>query len=575
MFSEVVTERKLAEQEIRQRTEDLILINALNEAVNRGEDVSGIIDTLARETRKAFACQDAAIYLLSRDAKSLELQNATLSQTIVDKIERLIGSTIPKVQIPIRENSYFKKILANNKGLITNDPETIQQWMQEFTNTPFLPQASRAPIRKIIPKIYELLNIHSVITIPLISSGHTIGLLDLSSKEQFSEADLHRIRNISSQVTAVILRKQAEQQVKLQLKRMRALNEIDRAIASSLDMRLSLDILLSEVLSQLSVDAASVLLLDGYSHSLEYIAGKGFYSSHIRHSRMRLGDGLAGKVGLERKSFHVPNLEEVASQFKRAELLKDEKFVEYFGVPLIAKGQLKGILEIFHRAPLEPDLEWVNYLETLGGQAAIAIDNAQLFEGMQHSNLELITAYDATIAGWSHAMDLRDKETEGHTLRVTELTLKLAEKMGISQQEQVHVRRGALLHDIGKLGVPDQILLKPGKLTDEEWVIMRQHPVYALNMLMSINYLRPALDIPYCHHEKWDGSGYPRGLKDEQIPLAARIFAVVDVWDALRSDRPYRASWSVEKTRAYILEQSGKHFDPKVVEAFLPLIENE
>ena len=192
---------------------------------------------------------------------------------------------------------------------------------------------------------------------------------------------------------------------------MRALNEIDRAIASSLDMRLSLDILLSEVLSQLSVDAASVLLLDGYSHSLEYIAGKGFYSSHIRHSRMRLGDGLAGKVGLERKSLHVPNLEEVASQFKRAELLKDEKFVEYFGVPLIAKGQLKGILEIFHRAPLEPDLEWVNYLETLGGQAAIAIDNAQLFEGMQHSNLELITAYDATIAGWSHAMDLRDKET--------------------------------------------------------------------------------------------------------------------------------------------------------------------
>ncbi len=382
------------------------------------------------------------------------------------------------------------------------------------------------------------------------------------------------VRGIVVNYHDITERKQAEEQVKLQLKRMRALSEIDRAIASSLDMRLSLDILLSEVLSQLNVDAASVLLLDGYSHSLEYVAGKGFRSSQVRQSRMRLGDGLAGKVGLERKSLHLPNLDEAASQFKRAELFKEEKFVEYFGVPLIAKGQLKGVLEVFHRAPLEPDPEWMNYLKTLGRQAAIAIDNVQLFEGMQHSNLELITAYDATIAGWSQAMDLRDKETEGHTLRVTELTLKLAEKMGISQQEQVHVRRGALLHDIGKLGVPDHILLKPGKLTDEEWVIMRQHPVYALNMLISINYLRPALDIPYCHHEKWDGSGYPRGLKGEQIPLSARIFAIVDVWDALRSDRPYRASWSVEKTRDYILEQSGKHFDPKVVEAFLPLIEN-
>jgi putative nucleotidyltransferase with HDIG domain len=240
---------------------------------------------------------------------------------------------------------------------------------------------------------------------------------------------------------------------------------------------------------------------------------------------------------------------------------------------LIAKGQLKGVLEIFNREALNPDPEWLDYLETLGRQAAIAIENAQLFEGLQKSNQELFMAYDATIAGWSHAMDLRDKETEGHTQRVSELTLKLAERMGISQQEQVHIRRGALLHDIGKLGVPDQILLKPGKLTEEEWVIMRKHPTYALEMLMPIYYLRPALDIPYCHHEKWDGTGYPRGLKGEEIPLAARIFAVVDVWDALRSDRPYRDGWSPKKTRDYILAESGKHFEPKVVEIFMELLE--
>ena len=157
--------------------------------------------------------------------------------------------------------------------------------------------------------------------------------------------------------------------------------------------------------------------------------------------------------------------------------------------------------------------------------------------------------------------------------RVTEMTLKLAREMGLSDAELVHVRRGALLHDIGKMGVPDYILHKPGALTDEEWEIMRKHPVYAYEMLSPIAYLRPALDIPYCHHEKWDGTGYPRGLQGEQIPVAARIFAIVDVWDALRSERPYRQAWSDEAALAHIKEQAGKHFDPQVVETFVRVLE--
>jgi HD-GYP domain-containing protein (c-di-GMP phosphodiesterase class II) len=238
----------------------------------------------------------------------------------------------------------------------------------------------------------------------------------------------------------------------------------------------------------------------------------------------------------------------------------------------MAKGQIKGVLEIFHRSLLQPNQEWLDFLETLGGQTAIAVDNAELFENLQRSNLDLTFAYDKTIEGWSRAMDLRDHETEGHTLRVADLTVRLAREMNISKQQIVHLRRGALLHDMGKLAIPDAILHKPGKLTPEEWEIMRQHPRYAYEMLSSIDYLQPALDIPYCHHEKWDGTGYPRGLKGEQIPLAARIFAVVDVWDALRSDRPYRKAWSEEKTLAYIREQSGTHFDPQVVGAFMKVI---
>lgn len=191
----------------------------------------------------------------------------------------------------------------------------------------------------------------------------------------------------------------------------------------------------------------------------------------------------------------------------------------------------------------------------------------------EHKKLQM--AYEATIEGWSHAMDLRDKETEGHTQRVTELTLKMAHALHVGEEEQTHIRRGALLHDIGKLGIPDSILLKEGKLTDEEWVLMRKHPVHAHEMLSQIEYLRPALDIPYNHHEKWDGTGYPRGLKGEAIPLAARMFAIADVWDAVTSDRPYRAAWTKEQALTYIIENSGTHFDPAMVQVFLKVIKKE
>ena len=187
---------------------------------------------------------------------------------------------------------------------------------------------------------------------------------------------------------------------------------------------------------------------------------------------------------------------------------------------------------------------------------------------IDEAHLQLLSAYDATIEGWSRAMDLRDKETEGHTQRVTTLAEKLARLADMSEDDLINIRRGSLLHDIGKMGVPDSILLKPDKLTDEEWIIMRKHPEYAYNLIQPIEYLRPALDIPYCHHEKWDGSGYPRGLKGDEIPLSARIFAIIDVWDAVTSDRPYRLAWDKQKALEYIREQNGKHFDPHVVELF-------
>ncbi len=187
--------------------------------------------------------------------------------------------------------------------------------------------------------------------------------------------------------------------------------------------------------------------------------------------------------------------------------------------------------------------------------------------------MELAIAYDATIEGWSHAMDLRDEETEGHTQRVVDMTMKLAADFGFSGEMLMHIRRGALLHDIGKLGVPDSILLKHDSLNDDEWAVMKKHPAFAFEMLAPIRYLNRAINIPYCHHEKWDGTGYPRGLKGEQIPLEARIFAVVDVWDALTSDRPYRKAWTPQKALNHIQSLANTHFDPAVVERFMALTE--
>jgi putative nucleotidyltransferase with HDIG domain len=217
----------------------------------------------------------------------------------------------------------------------------------------------------------------------------------------------------------------------------------------------------------------------------------------------------------------------------------------------------------------------LDFLEALASQAAIMIGYAKLLEDLQRSNTELNLAYDSTLEGWSRALEVRDQETKGHSHRVAEITLRLARAMKVSEQDLVHIYRGALLHDIGKLGIPDNILLKSGPLNEEEREMIRRHPTIAFEMLAPIFYLRPALDIPYSHHEMWDGAGYPRGLKGEEIPLAARIFAVVDVWDALTSDRPYRKAWSEEAALAYIREQSGKHFDPQVVDAFLSLIDHE
>jgi PAS domain S-box-containing protein len=361
----------------------------------------------------------------------------------------------------------------------------------------------------------------------------------------------------------------AEKMIQQQLEHLTALVETSRAINFSFDLGLSLTTLLTRAMVQLQVDAADVLLFNPAPRALEYVAGRGFRTRALETASRALDKGYAAKVAQAPRIVSILDLAKRQDGLIGGVNLAGEDFVSYHGVPLIAKGKFMGVLEVFRRSKEVHREGWVDFLQALASQAAIAIDNAALFEKLQNSNTELAQAYDATIEGWSRAMEMRDNVTEGHTQRVAVLTVKLGRLFEMDEAELVQVRWGALLHDIGKMGIPDGILLKTEQLTETEWAVMKKHPVFAYQMLSPIRYLRAALDIPSSHHEKWDGTGYPLGLKGEQIPLAARIFAVVDVWDALRSDRHYRSPWPLERVRAHLRSLAGSHFDPRVVEVCL------
>ncbi len=391
----------------------------------------------------------------------------------------------------------------------------------------------------------------------------------VSQPGAFSPDDERLISIFAERAALALEHSRLNAQTDSRMQQLLALRTIDMAICNSFDTTLTLAILLEQVTKQLGVDAADILAFNVTTQTFKFSSECGFRTPMLQHTLIKYGAGFAWRVVRERQKVVVPDIRAEADGLQRTPDLSSEQFITYVGIPLLAKGQVKGVLEVFQREPLALDAEKYAFLEMLAGQAAIAIDNSELFEHLQSSNAELGMAYDSTLAGWANALELRDKETEGHTRRVTDLTIRLAEKLGVNQNDIVHIYRGALLHDIGKIGVPDSIVLKPGPLTIEEFATMCKHPQYAYDMLSQIAYLRQALDIPYCHHEKWDGTGYPRGLKGEQIPLGARIFSVVDVWDALTSDRPYRKAWQAEKARQYIQEQAGFQFDRSVVAAFL------
>jgi PAS domain S-box-containing protein/putative nucleotidyltransferase with HDIG domain len=537
-----ITESKRAEENLYHRLAELEAISRISAALRTAQTLEEMLPILLDETLAALDSTAGVIWLY-------EPKNDALRMVIARGWFNQLGES------PIKPGEGIAgMVFARGEAYLSPEFATDRR--------------ARSSVVESIPRGW------GGICVPIRAAAEVVGVLFVSVQlpREITPEEVKLLTSLAEMAGTAMHRLRLHEETVRRLEILQALHTVDRTITASLDARTTLNVLLEQVSARLGVDAAGVLLYNPQLLILEYAAGRGFHSQNYERSRLHLGEGIAGRAALERRMIQIDHILD-SPDFVRSELLRSEGFTAYAVVPFVAKGQLKGVLEVFHRTPLGPSAEWQAFLDAFAYQAAIAIDNIQLFQDLQRSNMDLILTYDATIEGWARALEMRDQETEGHTRRVTELSERLARTLNVDALELVHLRRGALLHDIGKMGIPDSILLKPGPLSTAEQEIMRRHPQYAFEMLAPIAYLRLALDIPYCHHEHWNGAGYPRGLVGEQIPLAARIFAVVDVWDALRSDRPYRGSWSEEKALEYLREQAGRQFDPKVVEQFIHMIE--
>lgn len=517
-----------------------------------------IMVNVANSLRAIDSRADIETTLLAQVSDLFHLNAAALVHKALDQDEiifdRGTGAWEYLTGQHLNANDPCAQFLQSSEGIHSIDVE------------PSIPQA-------LIPLTGE--RVKSAVCIPLISDDRHKAGLWIGRREAFTPNETHLLSGVTDIAANALQRIRYAGQKEIHLQRLSALRSIDLAISASLDIHLTLNILLNQVVSQLNVDAADVLLYSPESQTLQFGASRGFRFADLRSTQLRLGESHAGKVALERRIEFVQDLTKLDDLLVDGLKQAGEQFRSYVGVPLISKGEIQGVLEMFSLGLLYPDQDWFDFVDGVAAQAAIAVDNATLFDRTQRSITDLMVAYDATIEGWARVLEIREREPEGHTRRVTEWTLRLARKAGFSEDLLIQVRRGVFLHDIGKMAIPESILLKPDNLTDDEWQVMKRHPEYAYEMLSPILYLRPALDIPYCHHERWDGKGYPRGLKKDQIPMAARLFSVVDVWDALSNQRPNRDAWPEIKILSYIREQSGKMFDPEVVSLFLMYYDQE
>lgn len=556
-----VTEQKTAEQKLNE-DEKALRYHAEFERLILGISTRLInvrTDQMIEELEKALAdigrftrVDRCHIFVFSADQKTMsclaEWNREGVEGPIRDKLQNIPVDTTPRwlAKMQAHEVIYF-----NSAAEIAQDEPS-----------------RRLATRQMAEK--------SLIDVPIVNAGRLVGFMGLSAvheERQWNEDEIGLQKLLAEIIANALERRDAETRNRRQIEHLDGLLKVEKAITSKTEIGSVMNVILEQVTTQLGMDGAVILLFDAKTRSLYFGSGRGFKPGRATTALRYLQNPLLERVVAERQMLQMP----IPHEWQ--DIWGNEGFSMYFGVPLVAKGEVNGVLELYQRTEFTPSEEWLTFLFMIAEVSAIAIDNVTLFQNLQRSNRELQQAYDTTLEGWARALELRHQETKDHSSRIVNWVTRLGKMFGIDAETLVNMKRGALLHDIGKMGVPDAILNKTGPLVSEEWTIMKKHPQLAYDMLYPIPYLRPALDIPYCHHEWWDGSGYPRGLKGEEIPLAARIFTVVDIWDALTQERKYRPTaerkWEYHRARNYLIEQSGKKLDPRVVKAFLQLLDSE
>ncbi len=359
----------------------------------------------------------------------------------------------------------------------------------------------------------------------------------------------------------------------VQIERMQALGNIDRAIISTMDISFITDVVFDQISSQLQMECSLLFLQENSSQQLICQHSRGLPLLHGNGSQTDNPQPImANRVAATGEMIIIENIS-LTHHFSEEDLSFPYRNIKFYaGIPLQNLGETIGVLEVCSTKSFAPDADWKIFFNMIAGQTTIAIVHVNQFHDIRRLNAELMNSYESTLEGWARVLEFKDRETKGHSDRVTQMAIKVGRGVGLTSEELVHLKRGAILHDIGKLCIPEKILFKAGPLDESEWAIMKQHPIYAQEFVADIQFLQPATNILLFHHERWDGSGYPLGLKGKQIPLGARIFMVIDVWDALSFDRPYRKAWPEEKVREYLKNNAGVLFDPEVVEIFLEII---
>ncbi|MBS3991932.1 MAG: PAS domain S-box protein [Erysipelothrix sp.] len=540
-----ITQRKQQNEELEKQKENLSSLTMFSNLMRTARNSDEIYTVLMNEVAKLFHTSHSAISVLSKDQLHFTFTAAT-------------GHFLNSIG-----NSY--SISEGMSGRVYRTKETVitKDYRQEKDRLNTLSNSN---------------DLGPMILIPLKSENNVIGVLiiahSFSSKyKEFSPFEFETIKTMGEIAGSALHRSLLFEETRDRLNHIQTLHNIDIAITNGDDIKDIFSIVLIEINKAADYKAASIILTDRENAVLRIEHSYGFGKEVNGMTLQPHHHKFFENIALKKNLYNIISLDSIP-EYDIPKYFANENFKTYYAFPLISKDIVIGILELHFDVLTQLKPKDIDFIETITSQCAVAIVNAQLFNSLEMSNQNLLAAYDATIEGWAHALDLKDEETKDHSSRVTKLTIEMAKRMNIDQDEMINIQRGALLHDIGKIGIPDSILLNKGKLSDEEWVIMRKHPVYAYDMLSKIPYLVSAIDIPYYHHEKWDGSGYPFGLRETQIPLAARIFAVIDVYDALINDRPYRKAWSKQEALDYIIDQKGKHFDPEVVNEFIRMINN-